>query len=164
MISSILEREFLTTESILNIAWTPCDNIVFELFIKDTCKPCNLISLTETYYGMNDIAIIFCNNRLTHLDKSIELARFFSCPLMVIDHNTKPEMVSNNIDSTMFIDPVYQIATSKEIHLSWNKIHNSILEYNINNQQSKNIWKNLIFQLSKSNMVVKDEQIITKNK
>ena len=162
MISSIIEREFLTPESTFNIAWTPCENMLFETFIKTACKPCNLITLTETYYGMNEISIVFCNNRLTHLDKSIELARFFSCPIIVVDHEIKSHMISNNIDSNIYIEPFYQIATTKEIHMSWNKIHNSVLEYNANSEQSKNIWKNLVFQLSKSNMVVKDEQIITK--
>jgi len=161
MISSILEREFLTLDSTINIAWTPCEDSLFERFIKEACHPCNIISLTETYYGINEIAVIFCNNRLTHLDKSMELAKFFSCPLIIVDHNIKSEMISNNLDISMPIQPVYQIALSKEISMSWNKIHDNVLVYNILNQHSKDVWKNLIFQLSKSNMVVKDEQIIS---
>lgn len=164
MISSILQREFITPDSVLNIAWTPCEDIIFERFIKEACHPCNIISLTETYYGMNDISIIICNNRLTHLDKSIELAKFFSCPLLILDHSLKSEMISNNIDCSIPIEPAYQVALSKEINLSWNKIHNTVLVYNIHNKHSKEVWKNLIFQLSKSNMVVKDEQIISQNK
>lgn len=159
MISSILQREFLTIGSTTNIAWTPCDNILFEMFIKEACKPCNIVSLTETYYGMNDISIVICNNRLTHLDKSIELAKFFFCPLVIVDHINKSDMITNKIENDIPIEPVYQIATSKEIFLSWNKIQNTILEYDIDNTQSKNIWQNLLFQLCKSNLVVKDEQI-----
>lgn len=160
MISSIIQREFLSVESKLNIAWTPCDDLVFEQFIKAACDPCSLVSLTSTYYGMNDISLIICNNRLTHLDKSIELAKFFFCPLLIVDHSTKPSMIGNKIDDDIFIDPVYQIAVSKEIYSSWNKVHNAVMEYSINDDQQKNVWRNLIFQLCKSCMVVKDEQII----
>lgn len=159
MISSILQREFLTVNSTINIAWTPCDNILFESFIKDTCKPCNIVSLAETYYGMNDISIIICNNRLTHLDRAIDLCKFFFCPLIIVDHSYKSDMITNKIDNDIPIEPIYQIATSKDIFLSWNKIQNAIMEYDINNTQSKNVWKNLIYQLCKSNLVVKDEQI-----
>lgn len=159
MISSVLQREFLTIDSTTNIAWTPCDNIIFDTFIKEACRPCNIISLTETYYGMNDISIVICNNRLTHLDKSIELAKFFCCPLVIVDHINKSNMITNKIENNIPIEPVYQIATSKEIFLSWNKIQNTILDYDIHNQKIKNIWQNLLFQLSKSNLVVKDEQI-----
>lgn len=159
MISSILQREFLTISSTINIGWTPCDDHMFEYFIKDSCKPCNIISLAETYYGMNDVSLIVCNNRLTHLDKSIELSKFFFCPLLIVDHTTKSDMITNKVDNDIPIDPIYQVAVSKEIFLSWNKIQNSILEFDIHNTQSKNVWKNLIFQLCKSNMVIKDEQI-----
>lgn len=164
MISSILQREFLTTNSTINIAWTPCDNIFFETFIKEACKPCNIITLTETYYGMNDVSVVICNNRLSHLDKSIELAKFLFCPLIIVDHFNKSDIITNKIDTDIPIEPIYQIATSKEIFFSWNKIQNSVMEYDINNNQAKNIWKNLIFQLCKSNMVIKDEQIIEDQK
>lgn len=159
MISSVIQKEFLKVDSVINIAWTPCESVVFESFIKETCRPCNIISLTETYYGMNDISIVVCNNRLTHLDQSIEIAKFFFCPLLVIDHNNKSHMVADDIKNDIPIEPVYQIATSNSIFTSWGKIQNSVLEYDIQKPQSKNTWKNLIFQLCKSNMVVRDEQI-----
>lgn len=162
MISSILERELLTVDSTINIAWTPCEDGLFEKFIKETCKPCNIISLTETYYGMNDISIIFCNNRLTHLDKSIELAKFFLCPIIIVDHAAKSELITNNVDMNILIKPIYQIAISTDISLSWNRIHDNVLQYSLSNQELKNKWKNLIFHLCKSHTVVKDDQIIKK--
>lgn len=164
MISSILQREFLTVSSTINMVWTPCENLLFERFIKSACNPCNLVALSETYYGMNDISIVVCNNRLTHLDQSISLAKFFYCPLIIIDHSIKSDIISNKISVDLPIEPFYQIALSKEIYISWNKIQNSVLEYDINNEQTKSIWKNLIFQLCKSNMVIKDEQITENEK
>ncbi len=164
MISSVLQREFLTLRSVFNIVWTPCENTSFELFIKEACRPCNLITLTETYYGLNDVSVIICNNRLTHFDRAVELAKFSFCPLIIVDHDRKSDIITNKIDNNISIDPIYQIAVSKDIFLSWNKIHNATMEYNINSQQSKNIWKNLIFQLCKSQMVIKDEQITENEK
>lgn len=164
MISSILQREFLTSSSVTNIVWTPCENILFENFIKEACHPCNLISLSETYYGMNDISIIICNNRLTHLDQSIGLAKFFYCPLLIIDHAPKSDIITNKISLDIPIQPLYQIAVSRDIYASWNKIQNAILEYDVHNNQTKGVWKNLIFQLCKSNMVIKDEQIVENEK
>jgi len=164
MISSVLQREFLTLKSVFNIAWTPCENTSFELFIKEACNPCNLIHLTETYYGLNDISIIICNNRLTHFDRAVELAKFAFCPLIIVDHTRKSDIITNKLDNTIPLEPIYQIAISKDIFLSWNKIQNTTMPYDINNQQSKNIWKNLIFQLCKSQMVIKDEQVTENQK
>lgn len=158
MISSIIQREFLNTKSTLNIVWTPCENILFQNFILSACDPCNIINLDDTYYGMNDISIIICNNRITHLDKCVELAKFLFAPLLVIDHDIKSSIINNEINTDLEIDPIYYVAVSKDIYLSWNKIQNVILEYDIDNQQNKNIWKNLIFQLSKSLVVIKDDK------
>lgn len=163
MISSILQREFMSVSSTMNIAWTVCEHPVFRKFIETTCKPCNIIDLDQTYYGLNDVSLIICNNRLTHIDKSIALAKFLLCPLLIIDHSEKSSIV-NNVITNIPIEPVYQIATTKNIYISWNKIQNSIMEYDVNNNTHRKIWKNLIFQLCKSNMVIKDEQIIQANK
>lgn len=158
MISSILQREFSDTKSVLNIVWTPCEDIMFQKFIMSACAPCNIINLDDTYYGMNDISIILCNNRIMHMDKAIELSKFLFSPLLIIDHDIKSNIINNEIDTDLEIDPVYNVALSKEIYLSWNKIQNIVLQYEPNNQQNKNVWRNLIFQLSKSLVVIKDDK------
>lgn len=164
MISSILQRELIEINSVLNIVWTPCEYAQFHDFITSACSPCNIINLDDTYHGMNDVSIIICNNRLTHLDKAVELSKFFLSPLLIIDHDTKPSIVNNELGLDIPISPAYHIATSKNIYSSWNNIQNTVLEYNTNNDQSKNIWKNLIFQLCKSLVVIKDDQNIKQEK
>lgn len=163
MISSIIQREFMGVTSITNIAWTPCEDSLFKKFIKKSCSPCNILELEETYYGLNDISIVICNNRVTHIDKAIALAKFLLCPLLIIDHSPRSNIITKEANMDIPISPVYQIAISKNIHSSWNKIQNTVMEYDINKPEYIKIWKNLIFQLCKSNMVVKDEQIIKIN-
>jgi hypothetical protein len=154
MISSIVHREFAEIGDIINIAWTPCDDILFTEFIKNVCSPCNLIDLYQTYYGMSDITLILCNNRLTHLDRAIELAKFLCCPILIVDHDIKSNNIKDEINTNFIIQQVYSVALSEEISLSWGKIHNNILSFNIMDSKNKEIWRNLIFQLSKSNITI----------
>lgn len=151
MIPSIIKREFASIGSSINIVWTRCDDTKFTKFIEQTCDPCFLIDFDNTYFGVYDPSIVICNNRLIYLEKCVSLCRFFHCPLIIIDHDPKPNIVSNKIDTEFDIQPVIQIATSKDIYFSWNKVHDYVLEYN---QSTKNTWKNLIFNIYKQRFIV----------
>lgn len=156
MISNIITKEFHNINSKLNILWTPAESFYFADFFRSICS-CNLIDFDKTYYGINDIGIIICNNRLIYLEKCIELAKFFHCSLLIIDHSVKSNLVNNDFILKTDFEPVYQIATSKEIFFSWNKIHDSIMEYN-NNKETIEQWKNLLFQLVKTRFIAKEEK------
>jgi hypothetical protein len=157
MISNIITKEFHNINSLTNILWTPVESVYFTEFIKRSCDPCSLIDFDKTYYGINDVSIVVCNNRIIYLEKCIDLAKFFHCPLLIIDHDIKSNLISENFVVDIPFDPVFQIALSKDIHFSWGKTHNLILN---TGDTTENIekWKNLFFQLIKSRFVIKEDK------
>lgn len=156
MISSIIKKEFASINSTMNIVWTRCDDAKFTKFIERACSPCALVDFDNTYFGIYEPSLVICNNRLIYLDKCMSVCKFFHCPLIIIDHDPKPNMVSNNIDNSFTVKPVIQIALSKDIHMSWNRVHNYVLDYN---DKSESIWKNLMYNLYKQKFLVVDKVI-----
>lgn len=133
-VSSIIHKEI--SEDI-NILWTHCDNVIFKNFLQKTLK-LNLIEFDDTYFGDNDIDIVLCNNRIMYLEKCIESAKFFHCPLMIVDHDNKTSNIMDNI--TFDISPILQIAVSENIYQSWNKIADIVLPYRSDDKQLINKW------------------------
>lgn len=163
MISNIINREFYSINKPISILWTPSESIYFADFIRLVCNPCALVDFDKTFYGTNDIYLIVCNNRLVYLEKCIELAKFFHSPLLIVDHSAKTSMVSSEFRIEIPFQPVYNIALSKDIYFSWNKIHDMIIEYS-DNKNTVEKWKNIIYQLIKSKFVMKDNQYVKNQK
>jgi hypothetical protein len=155
IISSVLHRIFNNSNNKKNLAWTPCDNSIFESFIRESCNPCELIQFDNIYFGYNDIDIVICNNRMLYLDKCIELCYFLHCPLLIIDHTIKSSIINKETPFYYGFEPVYQIALTNKIYESWGGIHDKVLDYDINHDKSKQIWKNMIFQLGILNFKIK---------
>ena len=57
MIQNIIAKEFVQHGSCLDIAWTPCEDPLFENFFRTVCSPCNLVELNKTYYGSTNITL-----------------------------------------------------------------------------------------------------------
>lgn len=147
-ISSIIHKEI--SEEI-NILWTHCDNSIFKNFLQKTLN-FNIVEFDDTYFGGANIDIVLCNNRMMYLDKCIESAKFFHCPLMIVDHDIKPKI---NIENEKFdISPVLQIASSNEIYHSWNKIANIVLSYNSSNQDLQKEWLKQFKNLKNKSLVL----------
>jgi len=156
MISNIINKEFYGIDKQINILWTQCESLYFEEFIKTIFHPCSLIDFDKTYYGIKDVSIVFCNNRLTHLEKCTDLAKFFHCPLVIIDHNIKSNLINDSFKPNFDFEPVYQIAISKDIDFSWRGIHDITLGYDTKNNDIINKWKTILFQLIKKHFLIKD--------
>jgi hypothetical protein len=152
MISSLINKEFININSPINIASSKIDNKYFDQYLKKVFPSSIVYSFENTYYGNMEPSIIICNNRISHLDKSVELAKYFHCPLLIIDHELKSELITNKIVNNFMISPVIQIALSKNIHLSWNKIHNYILWLDDNSIAQ---WRNIIYNLCKQTFTIK---------
>lgn len=158
MISTIIHKEFLETTKIVNIAWTQGAGSVFTDFIKECCSPCNLIEFDQTYYGMYDINLIVCNDRSKYLEKCVSLAQFLHCPILIVDHEQKLDSTNIfNLDNTN-IQPIYSVATSDDIYVSWNKIQNNVLSYDMFDATNHKIWNNLILQLAKTTIKIKEDE------
>jgi hypothetical protein len=162
MISNIIKKELLTHSSHINIITSKIDNIFFKKFLNETCSPCSITDIESSYYAKYDPSIIICNDRLVFLDKCLELAKFFHCPLLIIDHNEKSDLVVNKYKTTFDIYPVYQIALSNQIYLSWNRIQDNVLSYKVGDSASMSVWKNIIFNMCKECFIVTDH--INENK
>lgn len=156
MISNIIKKELLDIHSTINIVSSKIDNIFFKKFLKEACSPCTITELEESYYAKYDPSIIVCNNRLTYMDKCIELAKFFHCPLLVVDHEEKSDLIVNKYTSNFDIYPVYQVAISNKIHISWNRIQNGVFPYVVGDNNSMSKWKNLILNMCKEHFLVMD--------
>jgi hypothetical protein len=155
MISNIINKEFCSPNDKFNLLWTSPESAYFTTFIKHSCS-CSLIDFDKTYYGLNDISLVVCNNRLIYLEKCIDLAKFFHAPLLIVDHSNKSSLISNDFVIDINFEPIYQVATSKEIYLSWNKIQNAVIEYS-GSKEHVDKWKNLLFQLIKSKFIIKED-------
>lgn len=163
MISNIINKEFYSISEQTNILWTQCETSYFKEFINTILSPCSLIDYDKTYYGISDISIVFCNNRLTHLEKCVDLAKFFHCPLVIVDHSLKSNLINENFKPSFDFEPVYQIAVSKDIDFSWRGIHNLTLGYDLNNNETINKWRTIIFQLIKKHFIIKETRISYEN-
>lgn len=156
MISNIIKKELLTINSTLNIVSSKIDNTFFKKFLREACSPCTITELEDSYYAKYDPSIIICNNRLLYLDKCVELAKFFHCPLLIIDHEEKSDLIVNKYNTNFNIYPVYQIAMSDKIHASWNRIQNSVFPYVVGDNEYMSKWKNLIMNMCKECFLVTD--------
>jgi hypothetical protein len=137
MISSLLARE---TNTINNILWIPSDNREFEEFFK-TLRV-RLFALDQIYLGSFTPELIISNDKTKHLEKIIKLTKYHQCPLILIDHEPKSDMIDSNKfqEKISNIPIVKQIAFSKQIKQSWGDIHELIL----NEDSDKNTWQDFI--------------------
>jgi len=154
ILSSILHREYIIDNDTINILWTPTDNSSFKYFISECFVNVNFYEFDHTYFGFADIDVVICNNRITHLEKCTELAKYLHCPLLIIDHDFRPSniTVDNNI---IPISSVEQISLNKGIQLSWKNTSSKILPYDITQTTSKEAWKDMIYSLIKSVSIIK---------
>jgi hypothetical protein len=146
MISTIIHKEFIDIDSPINIACSKIDNIYFEKYLHKIFSSSNIYTFDNTYYGNMEPSCIVCNNRISHLEKSIDLSKYFHCPLLIIDHEIKSDLITNKISHGFTISPVIQVALSKDIFLSWDRVHDYTLGLDTNDIPK---WKNIIYSLCK---------------
>lgn len=148
MINTILNKEHITLNSSLNIIWTQCSDNDFKKFIESLDH--HLLSFNDIYYGCLQPNLIICNNKLEFFEQCRVFSVQYHLPVLLIDHNSRPNLLDHNkIDMLNNFPCVHSIAISKKISESWNNRHDQILSYDINSIESKNIWKNLIYQTTK---------------
>jgi hypothetical protein len=156
ILSSILHREFLQKQDVINVLWTPTDNIMFKNFIDKCLDKPSFLEFDHTYFGFASIDIIICNSRISHLEKCIESAKYFHSPLLIVDHDHKPRNITIDTKNNIEIEPTLQIAISDLIYDSWGRIHDKIMLYDTTKTESINQWRDLIYDLIKSVVKIKD--------
>jgi hypothetical protein len=154
ILSSVLHRELLNEDGPINILWTPTDHSLFKTFISSCFSAVNFYEFDQTYFGFVDIDIIICNNRISYLEKCIELAKYIHCPLLVVDHDIKPANITIE-NNTIPISSVEQIALNQKIKSSWNNVQDKILSYDLIKRSSKDEWNHIIYSLIKSVSIIK---------
>ena len=148
LISSILKRYHNTHNTPINAIMTGCDDKSFDFFIRQmVINNGHLLSLQDAIYGNIELDMIICNNRISYLEKCIDLSYYFHCPVLVIDHDKKPSFIENNIDFQS--KSIYSIAINYDIYNSWNKIQNLVMGFNRYDQDNITQWKNLLYQITK---------------
>lgn len=144
MISSILNKELISVNSSLQILWTPA-NDSFKNFVLGIGH--QLIEPNAIYYGFNNPHLIVCNNKVDHYNMCLGMSYKLHIPVLLIDHSIKNPLYDNNKVLMMNQFPcVHHVCLSKTISDSWGLNNIQILNYNANDKDNINIWKNLIFQ------------------
>ena len=161
MISNLINKEFLEFTDSINILSSRPENQNIILYIKKTIKNCYIINFDNTYYGNMEPNIVMCNNRVMDLEKCIDVAEFFHIPLIIVDTEKKSPLITNKIDTTFEFEPVTQIAISKEIYFSWNKIHDYVIYLDA---KSETQWQNIIYNLCKQTFKLKSNRTTNANK
>lgn len=148
MITTILHKEKIYPDSRINILWTECGDPQFKEFISSIGY--RLLSFADIYYAFNHPNIIICNDKVRFFDQCRALSIQFHLPVLLIDHMIKPNLLDKDkINDLNSFPCLHSVAISKKISESWNGFHDQILSYNKTNPESKNIWKNLIYQTTK---------------
>lgn len=146
IISSILAREKLKINDQIQILWTPINN-EFTDFIRSLNY--KLISTEQLYYGGSTPQLIICNNKIEFYDECYTYSRRLHLPLLLIDHTVKNPLYDNDKINQMIHFPcMHHVCISKRVSDSWDLKGVQILAYDHKDKDNKNIWKNLIFQMT----------------
>lgn len=148
MISSIVAREYINLDTKLNIVSTPIDNKYFIKFIEHLGY--NLLDINDMYFGSNIPNLLLCNNKIDFSDQIKTMSIRYHIPTVVIDHSIKSDLYDQNKLINIYDFPCsYHIALNQDIYNSWGKYHDQILNYNLQDKNNINTWKNLLYQISK---------------
>lgn len=153
IVSGILNRELISTHSPLDILWTNPDSSKFTDFILSMGH--RLISIDQLYFGSNLPQLIICNNKVSTYQEMQMISLQFHLPVILIDHKPKDTVIDDN--RTTAFDKFYcsySIALNQEIYESWGSKHNRILNYVMNDDKSKEIWNNIIYQTARKMFTV----------
>jgi len=160
LISSIIKRCHNTSNSPLNIIMGPVEQKQFDFFIREILpQNSQVFTFEDTLYGNTDIDIIICNNKILHLEKCGTLSYYFHCPVLVIDHDKKPQFIEKEIIDQSS-NSIYTIAINNDISRSWGGNYNLVLGYNIKDNNSIDHWRNMLYQISKIPYNIKEPTIV----
>ena len=76
----------------------------------------------------------------------------------MVDHHPAPSMLNNDHNNDFSIGPVYQIAISNRVYMSWNKIQDMVLDYNPQDYKNGEEWRDLVIQLSQINSRITEKE------
>lgn len=141
-----------------NILYSYSENKGFIKLLNRIYGASSVSLLDDSIFAHQSVDLIICNNRIDILDMCIDLCHYFHCPLLVVDHKSKPFNVQ--IDNKHKI-PITnrQVAINQNIAKSWgNKIFDEIIETDIANTNNVSSWKNLIDDISNNTFKVIIEQ------
>ena len=157
LISSIIKRYTNLYTTPLNIITGSCENKAFDFFLKKfVIDNGSLLSFEDSLFGHTSLDMIICHNKITQLEKCMDLAYFFHCPVLVIEHENKPAFL--NQDIVFQSNSIYSVALNNQIYNSWNKIHNIVLGFNHKDADNIETWKNLLYQITKIPFHMKDKK------
>lgn len=117
LIANTILRKTRTNKEEINVCYSHTDNISLIKILTKILGKSSVIKSEDSIYSHKCIDIVICNNKIENLDKSISLAFYFHCPLLIIDHAPKQNALHN-----FFTPPnitYFQAALSKPIANSW---------------------------------------------
>lgn len=150
MISSLLSRELLYNYYFpLNIAYIPSTNNFYEKFMSKLGH--FLFTYDSLYMGVSTPDLCITNNKLTHIDSTINICQYHQINLIIIDHEIKSEIVNTEkiLNKYKNIPNVTYVAANEQIKESWDKIHSLVLNTNTTIEQ----WNELLYSNTKKRYI-----------
>lgn len=158
LVSSIIKRYTNEYGGPINCIMSIIDNKKFNSFIKKVLPPdSHIFSPEDSIFAHNPVDIIICNNKINDLEKCSALSYFLHCPLLIIDHDTKPAFIENDILEDQS-NSVYNIAINYQIKSSWWNRANAVMNYDIDDPDSLEHWYNSLYQISRIPFSLKSKQ------
>lgn len=135
MIGNLLKKEVRD----LSILWIPSYDQSFEN--KFTKLGYHCFGFDHLFLGNCHPNLVITNNRLMNLDKIINLCLVHYCNLIVIDHEEKSDVISQDKLRAKLskVPNVLEIAINDKVHQSWGKIHDVVCKPNFHIEELKEI-------------------------
>lgn len=144
-LTGILSREFIDSNSKLNILWTHVDNKIFTNMVSELGH-C-LLSIDDLYFANKIPQLIVCNDIISSYKKISLISLQFHLPTIIVDHNVLDSIIdSSKLELINTIPCCYRIAINKQIFNSWNHIHDDIISLDRSN---KNLWNDILIKNAK---------------
>jgi hypothetical protein len=141
-----------------------CDDRKFEYFLKHALpEGSNLLTLEDSLFGNTFPDIIVCNNKINHLEKCGNLSYFFHCPILIVDHDTKPSFIDKDIIEYQS-NSIYSVAINHNVYNSWGQKHNLVMHFDLKNPNNIDQWRNLLYQITKIPFSLKPKAYNNDNK
>jgi len=145
LINNIIQKTL--NKKNINVVSSHCDDKKFNTFINKILDGGINITAEDMIYAHFPVHLVLCNSRSDSLDKCVKLSQYFHTPLLIVDHDVKPEYIESHKISKPRVTYT-QIALSENIAHSWNiDLYHHILHYDITSKENINKWKEILQNL-----------------
>lgn len=159
LIANTILRKTRKNKNEINISYSHTENTQLIKLLTQILGKSSVIKSEDSIFNHKCIDIVVCNNKIENLEKSISLAYYFHCPLLILDHTPKKNALHN-----LFTPPnitYFQGAISKAVAESWGMDdYHYLFDVDVTSESCKEQWLTSLQYISKQKFKVnKNEQL-----